>query len=243
MISNNALAEDPSNAAPAGTSTTSASRNSKSPFELTYWGDYSGPALSAPLKAGSINSTTLNYDDGSPQNLANQLKATYSLSPDIFVGLVGNFLASPFQGAAFVPYDSGVRIGDRHILHTDNFNFAEDLRVMAPIRPSYVAAGERINFRRSSLRTGRSPRRFSIGYIGFYTYQAYGANPRDPTKARKDFNLYVAPTFTYQVTRSPWQVVLYYEFYPWHKLGADGGSWNADPPISHLESAGISPTP
>ena len=172
-------------------------RESSEPFALTYFGVYSGPALSAPFKGGTINSSTLNYDDTSPQNLANQLKLDYSLTDNIFVGTVINFLLVPFQGSAFQPYDSGVRIGDKHIIHTEKFNFSEDFRVMAPLRASNVAAGEASLIQTLQLVNYEVTKKLSVGIIGFHQYQAYGLgiptrNPNNPSDPM-DFTLYFAP--------------------------------------------------
>jgi hypothetical protein len=210
--------------------TTQASTPSRLSF--SYYGVYQGPALSHPVNGGSIDSSTAEYADGE-QNLANQFKLDISLSDNVFIGPVLNFQLDPFMGQGFYPLDSGVRIGHRQILHSDELNLMADFRVMAPLKPSYTKNDEVIDLQSLQVFTYKVPKtKLTLGVLGFHQFQAYGSGipTRNPLDSRdpKDFNLYFAPNMSYQFTPAL-AAVLYYEMYPWHKVGAKWNDWSNDP--------------
>jgi hypothetical protein len=205
-------------------------------WALSYWAVYSGPAISHPLSGGTINTSSLYYDSTSPQNLYNQFKLDYSLNDDIFVGPVVNFYFNPISGTGqqlFNMSDSGVRIGHRHIIHTDHANLMADLRIMAPLRPSYQANDELIDLQSLQVFTWDVPHtKWTLGVLGFHYYQQYGSgipikNPNLPGAAR-DLTMYVAPNATYQFAKTV-GAVLFVEFYPYHVYNRSWLEFASDP--------------
>lgn len=201
---------------------------------LSYFGVYAGPALSRPGDGGTINTTTLDYDDTSPQNLYSQFKLDYNLTPNVFIGPVVNFYLIPVPNQDhFQMSDSGLRIGHKQILHTDNLNLMADFRVMAPLRPSYRARDERLDLQSLEVFTYTLPKtKWTLGVVGFHYFQVYGggAPTRDPLdpKDPRDLNMYFAPNVSYQFTKTV-AATLYYELYPYHVLNGSWLSYSADP--------------
>ncbi len=225
------FAEDASES--AQTTTTVPAPSEQGPVSFSYFGTYVGPQMIQPLNKGSVNTTTLEYDEESPVYLNNQFKLDINLTSNLFVGPVVNFDMVPVAGKAFRALDSGIRIGHRNLIGRDDLSLMADLRVMVPLKKANRDNDEVVNLQSLQILTYKVPHtKLSLGFLGFHYYQIYGSNvpTRDPSSADdpKDLTLYLAPNIAYQFTETLAGVV-YAEFYPYHLVGADASTFVHDP--------------
>lgn len=201
-------------------------------LSFSYFGIYTGPSLNQPLKSGGVNSNTGLYDPTSLQNMQAQFRLDYSITPNIFAGPIIYTALVPFNSRFFNMYDSGVRIGHKQIIHTDTFNFSEDVRFLVALEDSHRAFDETFQVSTLQLINWQVSKNITLGFIGYHEVFFYGNSvpsfsPTDPN-APLDVELYVAPTFTYQLTKTL-AATLYVEFYPVHVLGQKWDNWTTYP--------------
>jgi hypothetical protein len=201
------------------------------PLTLPYYGIYAWPSLAAPSSRGTINTSTLIYDETSAQTLTNQFKMDVNFDANWFAGAVVNFQIAPFDSTASYMLDSGVRFGNRHVLHDDQWNLSLDLRAMAPLRPQYTSRGEVIQLQSLQTLTYTVPHsKWTFTFYGYHTFQVWDGEHinEDPSTNPKDFNLYFAEVLNYALS-DKLSLTCYFEFYPYHRVGADWSSWTMDP--------------
>ncbi len=202
-------------------------------YELNYFGIYAGGPLSSPTSKGTVSTSTLDYDEYSPQYLFNQVRYDYYLSEDVIVGAVLNFQLTPSDHQTFMFLDSGLRIGHNRIFQIGNLKLLGDFRVMAPLKPSYRALDEKLDLQSLQVLVYDVPKtKLTIGILGFHYFQVYGSgapigDSHDP-QAPRDLNLYFAPNLNYQFTQS-FAGTLHYEIYPYHTAGASWDTFGTDP--------------
>jgi hypothetical protein len=202
-------------------------------YALTYFGIYTGPPVAHPTRGGTIDTSSLEYDGNQPQNLSNQIKFDFFLSPAIFVGPVLNFQLNPMAGQAFSMLDSGFRVGTNQLFHSGPWTLSGDFRVTFGMRPQYRDQDEILDLQSLQILTYDVPHsKLTLGVMGFHYYQIYGngiatRDPQDPRDPR-DLNLYFAPNLKYQFSL-PVAAVASYDFYFYHLTGASWGSWGQDP--------------
>ncbi len=199
---------------------------------FSYFGMYQGPSLSNPGGRGAIDSSSLTYENGE-QNLQNQFKLDYFLSPNVFVGAVLNFQINPLGGTPIHMLDSGVRIGHQRIIHTDSLNLMADFRVTGPLKPENRRRNELVDFQSLQVLNYNIPKtKFSLGVVGFHTLQLYGSNlpilPSNDLGAAKDWNLYLGPYASYHLSNS-FAAIVAYDVHPYHRVGANWDTWVSDP--------------
>ena len=129
--------------------------------------------------------------------------------------------------------DSGVRVGRKHLIHTENLDFFVDFRVMAPMQPSHRKNDEVVQLQTLQNLTYTVPKtKWTLGLLMFHEALAYGsARPYHDPKALdapNDFALYFSPNVEYQMTHSL-AAVMYYEMYPVHHPGASFWTWTCTP--------------
>jgi hypothetical protein len=201
-------------------------------LSFSYFGIYTGPSLNQPVNAGGVNSNTGVFDPTSLQNLQAQFRLDYSITPDIFAGPIIYVTLVPFNSRFFNMYDSGVRIGHKQIIHTDTFNFSEDVRALVALEDSHRFYDEKLQLATLQLINWQVSKEITLGFIGYHQVFIYGNNTpafsmTDPN-APLDIQMYVAPTFTYQFTKTL-AATLYVEFYPVHIVGAKWNDWTTYP--------------
>jgi hypothetical protein len=149
---------------------------------------------------------------------------------------VVNFYFNPISGTGqtlFNMSDSGVRIGDKQIYHSEHLNFMADLRVMAPLRPSYRANDEQVDIQSLQVLSWDVPKtKWNLGVLGFHYYQLYGSGVpiKNPMMANapRDLTMYIAPNATYQFAKTV-GATLFVEFYPYHVLNRSWFEFASDP--------------
>jgi hypothetical protein len=203
-----------------------------SKWGLSYFGVYSTPALASFTRSGTINTNTAQYDSSAPQNLFNQFKLDYFLSPTLFVGPIVNFQIITEHGGDLLGQDSGARIGTKQLFHTDTMNYSADLRLYAPWKPSTRKAGELMSAQTVQNFTWDVPKsKFTLGVLQVHQYYQYnGTALRDPldSNTMDDVTLYFAPNVSYKLSKS-FAATLWFEFYPHHILGAGIFDWSEYP--------------
>ena len=203
------------------TSTSSLLSDLLGKFSLSYWGMYSGPPAVNPLQAGTLSAATgnLQYDPSSPQNLYNQLKLDYHLSQNVFIGPVLNFKYIPVYGKGAHMEDSGVRIGNSQLIHTDHLNLFADARIYAPTDPHTQSNGEIVSFVSLQFLTYEIPAtKWTLGLLSFDTYGVYGSNipvGMGTGGYPEDAMVYLGPNISYQLTPSL-ALTTFVEFYMNH---------------------------
>jgi hypothetical protein len=226
------LARGASSASPVGeiysVETGTRSSDSYNRFALSYFGIYTGPPLAHPTRGGTIDTSSLEYDEGQPQNLASQIKLDFFLSPAVFVGPVLSFQLNPVTGQAFTLLDSGFRVGSNQWIHSGPWNLAGDFRLTFGMKPQCLEQNELLDLQSFQMLTYEVPHtKLTLGVMGFHYYQIYGAgiptrDPQDPRDPR-DLNLDFAPNLRYQFSQ-PVAAVVSYDFFFYHLTGA---SWSS----------------
>ena len=226
----------PLNAAEKGMSEISEKVSTPADYQrlyFSYFGMYQGPSVANPGGRGSIDTSTLTYEEGQ-QNLQSQFKLDYYLSPHLFVGPVLNFQINPIAANSnFFMLDSGIRIGHTRIMHTANVNLLADFRITGPMKPENRRNDEIVDLQSLQVLTYKVPKtKLTLGIVGFHTLQLYGeARPvksLDDLSAAKDWNLFFGPYVSYELS-STVSAVVSYDLHPYHRVGAKWDTWTSDP--------------
>lgn len=193
--------------------------------DITYFGIYQGPSFGTANQSYQINPSTNSIDTGWPQVLENQIKANVNITENVFVGPVLNFYFFPGQTDNSIIQDSGVRVGNKHLIKSGGFNVSADLRFLGPIAPGDVKNNASILYESIENITYAIPKsKWTVGLLGFNKYHSYV----DQGLGHLDADLYWAPNFSWQFSQKL-ALTNYVEFYPAHKIGNEG--WTVTQPM------------
>lgn len=121
--------------ASTGSNVTATSAQAVSPkllekIGVSYFGAFSGPSVGKP--SSLVPDENGKQDPSAKINLVNYLTTVYKITPDVSAGATITTKYVPVEGQAFTFSDPNLRVGHKKIIHTDNFNLSQDLRLTLP---------------------------------------------------------------------------------------------------------------
>jgi hypothetical protein len=192
---------------------------------MSYFGIFVGPSFSTAGQSYQVNPETNELDTSWPQVLENSIKANVNLSENTFVGAILNFYMFPGQTSNSFIQDSGVRIGNKHLIKSGGLNLSADVRFLAPLTPGDQKKNASILYENIFNLTYEIPSaKLTLGLLDFNKLHSY--NQQMIGKA--DAELYIAPNLSWQFSRKV-ALTTAVEFYPLHKIGDEG--WTVAQPF------------
>jgi hypothetical protein len=195
----------PAQAAQASaTSVSSASPSIAEKITVSYLGVFYGGPVNAPVSAMQPDAATgsLSQENGAaPIFMKHYIRPYYKLSDNITAGPVVYWKTIYGKGAEL--QDCDVRVSHSKFLTLGNFNMAADVRLAPPTSKASQDKNAIGYVLSKQIMTYDVPEtKLTVGVTTYGLARAHGVAPSDVklAESRKDFELYVGPNVSYQLT-------------------------------------------
>jgi hypothetical protein len=170
-------------------------------FYINYFGIYHGPAinnLSSPytLSRKGLKNTKSLSDGTNNMGFDSELTFAYMLTKDIGIGPYIQFYAFPVQGYGITMGDVGIKLFDKHFIHTSSLNVYANTIVEAPVNYDKQRGVDLKIKMTPNFRYNFNATRFSVG---MWTEQTMYIGASNKIPDNKAFKLNFLPYVNYQL--------------------------------------------